>query len=416
MSFFEIQGGRPLSGAVSVHGAKNSVLPILAATILARGTTVIHNCPNLSDVRATIEILRLLGCFVQWEGDTVAVNATNITCTTIPSRLMGEMRSSVLFMGALMGRMGCATLCPPGGCQLGDRPIDLHLSGLRKLGATICEDSGIYCSGKLCGREIYLPFPSVGATENLILAACGATGTTTIIGGAREPEIWDLQQCLRGMGADISGAGSSVITIHGGKDLHPTTHRVIGDRIVAATYLCCCGAAGGEIHLAGIDPNHLSAITFALERSGCQLQVGEGEITLTSSGRMEGVSVIRTAPYPGFPTDAQAIFMGALAGGGGSTLFSENIFDSRYRHVGELRRMGADIQLDGRVAVVTGVDGLCGATLHGTDLRCGAALVTAAMGAEGKSRVYGLSHIHRGYVSLDGDLRRLGGDIQLIEE
>ncbi len=416
MGFFEIHGGRSLEGSITVHGAKNSVLPLLAATLLVPGTSVIHNCPNLSDVETTIEVLRLLGCRVNWEGSTVTVDATHISRTSIPGRLTGAMRSSVLFLGALMGRVGCVQLCHPGGCQLGDRPIDLHLAGLRRLGATVMEQEGaICCHGKLQGREIYLPFPSVGATENLMLAACGAPGTTTIVGAAREPEIWDLQQCLRGMGADIQGADHSVITICGGKPLHPVTHTVMGDRIVAATYLCCCGASGGHIALRGVNPSHLSAITFALERSGCAIGGGEDEMTLRSSGRLEGISSIRTAPYPGFPTDAQAILMGALAGGRGSTLFSENIFDSRYRHVGELRRMGADIQTDGRVAVVTGVDGLSGATLRGTDLRCGAGLVTAAIGAEGASRVYGLSYIRRGYQSLDGDLRRLGGDIQLVE-
>ncbi len=416
MSFFEIHGGRPLEGSLTVHGAKNSVLPILSATILGAGTSVIHNCPDLSDVRGTIEILRLLGCGVRQEGSTVTVDATTINRTHIPSRLMGGMRSSVLFMGALMGRVGCAQLCAPGGCQLGDRPIDLHLAGLRRMGATVTEEEGaICCCGKLSGGDIYLPFPSVGATENLMLAACGAEGITTIIGAAREPEIWDLQQCLRGMGANVQGAEGGVITVVGGKKLHPTTHTVMGDRIVAATYLCCCGAAGGRVNLKGIDPNHLSSISFAMEQSGCRIKRERGEVTIQSNGRMEGVSAIRTAPYPGFPTDGQAILMGALAGGRGSTLFSENIFDNRYRHVAELRHMGADIQMDGRVAVVNGVNGLSGATVRGTDLRCGAGLVTAAMGAEGTSRVYGLSHIRRGYESLDGALRKLGGDIQLVE-
>lgn len=416
MGFFEIHGGRPLEGKIAVHGAKNSVLPILSATLLAGGTSTIHNCPDLSDVHATIEILRLLGCRVSQQGDVVTVDATHVTPVAIPSRLMGALRSSVLFMGALMGRVGYAQLCPPGGCPLGDRPIDLHLAGLRRLGAKIQVDENCITScGRLEGREIYLPFPSVGATENLMLAACGAQGTTTLIGAAREPEIWDLQQCLLSMGAEISGADSSVITIHGGKPLHPANYGVMGDRIVAATYLCCCGAAGGHIELEGIAPGHLSAIVFALERSGCTIQTGENTIAITASGRMNGVSPIRTAPYPGFPTDGQAILMAALAGGQGSTLFSENIFDNRYRHVTELRRMGADIQTDGRVAVVTGVCGLHGATVEGTDLRCGAGLVTAAMGAEGTSRVYGLSHIRRGYANLDGDLRQLGGDIRLVE-
>ncbi len=417
MSYYEIHGGRRLEGSLTVHGAKNSVLPILSATLLTSGVTVLHNCPQLSDVTATLEILRLLGCTVTQEGSTVTVDGGKLYRTTIPNRLMGEMRSSILFLGALLARTGQVQLCQPGGCQLGDRPIDLHLAGLRRLGTTILEEEGRICArGKLTGRDIYLPFPSVGATENLMLAACGATGTTTIIGAAREPEIWDLQQFLRGMGAKISGADSSVITIHGGRPLHGCEHTVIGDRIAAATYLCCCGATGGHIALRGVRPDHLSAVRFALEESGCQLSTQLDEIQMDAKGQMEGVSPIRTAPYPGFPTDAQAIFMGALAGGQGSTLFAETIFDSRYRHVTQLRQMGADIQTDGRVAVVTGTRELHGATVTGTDLRCGAGLVTAALGAEGVSRVYGLSHIRRGYQSLDGDLRKLGGEIEMILE
>ncbi len=297
MHFFEIHGGRRLEGSLTVHGAKNSALPILTAALLAPGISVIHNCPDLSDVTATIEILRLLGCSVSRQGSTVTVDGRTLCGTTIPSRLMGEMRSSILFLGALLGRVGCAQLCQPGGCQLGERPIDLHLTGLRRLGASIQGEEGHICArGKLVGREIYLPFPSVGATENLMLAACGASGTTTLIGAAREPEIWDLQQFLRGMGAEISGANSSVITICGGRPLHGTEHTVIGDRIVAATYLSCCGAAGGHIALRGVDPNHLSALLFVLEESGCQTAIHGDEVTLRATGKMEGVSPIRTAP------------------------------------------------------------------------------------------------------------------------
>lgn len=417
MSYYQIHGGRRLSGSLTVHGAKNSVLPLLTTTLLCPGITVLHNCPDLSDVTATLDILRILGCIVTQEGSTITVDGRKLGRTTVPTRLMAEMRSSILFMGALLGRTGRVRLCQPGGCRLGDRPIDLHLAGLRRLGATIAEEEGRICAqGNLVGRDVYLPFPSVGATENLMLAACGAKGTTTIVGAAREPEIWDLQQFLRGMGAEISGADSSVITIQGGKPLHGCEHTVIGDRIVAGTYLCCCGAAGGEISLRGVNPKHLSALLFALEESGCTLTTQLDEIRIQSKGQMEGISPIRTAPYPGFPTDSQAILMGALAGGRGSTLFAETIFDSRYRHVAQLRQMGADIQMDGRVAVVKGVNRLHGASLCGTDLRCGAGLVTAALGAEGVSQIYGLSHIRRGYQSLDGDLRKLGGDVEMILE
>ena len=417
MSYYEIQGGRPLEGALAVQGAKNSVLPILAAALLAPGQSVTRNCPNLSDVSATLDILALLGCRVDREGDCVLIDTSTLCRADIPQRLMGELRSSVIFLGALLARMGMAELSYPGGCQLGPRPIDLHLSALRILGAEIREEQGcLYCSGgsRLRGREICLSLPSVGATENIMLAACGCPGITTIVGAAREPEIVDLQQFLRAMGARVSGAGGSVITIWGGKPLHPAEYRVMGDRIAAATWLCAAGAAGGEVELTGVEPGHLTAVLACLEGAGCSLHTEPGRIMLKCRGSLKGIPPVRTAPYPGFPTDAQALLMAALAGGEGATMFVENIFDSRYRHVDELRRMGASIQVDGRVAVVTGAGRLRGAPVRGCDLRGGAALVVAALGAEGTSRVSGLSHIRRGYDGLERTLRALGADIREV--
>ena len=327
---------------------------------------------------------------------------------------MREMRSSVIFLGALLARLGRAELSYPGGCELGPRPIDLHLAALRGLGAEITEEQGrLTCTqGQgLAGRELCLSIPSVGATENAMLAACGARGLTTIVGAAREPEIVDLQRFLNAMGARVSGAGSPMITIQGGAPLHPAEHTVMGDRIAAATYLCAVGAAGGELRLTGVDPADLAAVCCCLEEAGCRLHTdGEG-LSIAASGRMRGIRTVRTAPYPGFPTDAQAILMAALAGGTGTTMIVENMFDSRYRHVDELARMGADIQLAGRVAVVTG-SRLHGAAVRSTDLRGGAALVVAALGAEGVSRVSGLSHIRRGSQGLDDSLSALGADIR----
>ena len=416
MSHYEITGGRPLTGSLTIQGAKNSVLPILSATLLCKGTTAIHNCPQLSDVTATIEILRLLGCNVTQDGRTITVDATNVIRTDIPSHLMQEMRSSVIFMGALLARCGQVELCTPGGCQLGSRPIDLHLSGLKQLGAKILEQGDrIVCNGThMDGGELYLPFPSVGATENLMLAACGCEKTTTIVGAAREPEIEDLQNFINAMGGCVCGAGSSIITIKGGCPFHETEHDVIGDRIVAATYLCATAAAGGFIRLDGIDPAHLSSIVHVLRECGCEVDTGQGEIALRRENPIKGVSPIRTAPYPGYPTDAQAILMGALAVGQGSTMFAENMFDSRYHHVDELRRMGADIQMDGRVAMMVGVQQLKGAHLYGNDLRGTAGLVVAALGAQGISHVSGLSYVRRGYENFDGDLRRLGAQIETV--
>ena len=412
MSAYIIEGGHPLDGSVRIHGAKNSVLPILAACLLAPGECVIHNCPERSDVAASLDILRHLGCRAERQGDAVVVDASAPTGWDVPDALMREMRSSVIFLGAILGRMGRAELCAPGGCELGPRPIDLHLGAIRGLGGRITEDGGgLRAEGALRGADLVLSLPSVGATENAMLAACGARGLTTIVGAAREPEIVDLQRFLNAMGARVSGAGSPMITIQGGAPLHPAEHTVMGDRIAAATYLCAVGAAGGELRLTGVDPADLAAVCCCLEEAGCRLHTdGEG-LSIAASGRMRGIRTVRTAPYPGFPTDAQAILMAALAGGTGTTMIVENMFDSRYRHVDELARMGADIQLAGRVAVVTG-SRLHGAAVRSTDLRGGAALVVAALGAEGVSRVSGLSHIRRGYQGLDDSLSALGADIR----
>ena len=414
MSSFQIEGGRPLFGTVEVQGAKNSVLPILAAALLAPGESVIRNCPALTDVSATLEILSVLGCRVRREGDCVRVDAKCLKCDTIPTHLMRKMRSSVVFLGPLLARKGRACLSLPGGCELGPRPIDLHLAALRALGAEVGEEQGSVCctARHLRGREICLPTPSVGATENAMLCACGCEGVTTIVGAAREPEIVDLQNFLCAMGADVSGAGESVLTIRGGTPLHGAEFTVMGDRIAACTYLCAAAAAGGEVTVTGVNSAEVKAVLCALEQAGCEVWEGKNFLRLRSSGCLRGISPVRTAPFPGFPTDAQAILMAALAGGRGSTMFVENMFESRYGHVDELRRMGADIQTSGRVAVVTGAGKLRGAQVHSPDLRGGAALVIAGLAARGETRVTGLHHIRRGYDDLAGNLRKLGASIR----
>lgn len=416
MSYYEIRGGRPLSGSLAIHGAKNSVLPILAACLLVPGQCVLHNVPDLSDVSATLNILRLLGCRADREGDAVVVDASVLSRSDIPERLMREMRSSVIFLGALLARLGTAELSYPGGCELGSRPVDLHLTALRALGADIREEQGVLCcrNCQFQGREICLSIPSVGTTENAMLAACGCPGVTTIVGAAREPEIADLQGFLRAAGAQVTGAGTSTVAIRGGVPLHPAEYRVMGDRIAAATYLCAAAASTGEVELTGVSTDTLTAVLACLEEAGCDLRTEPDRVVLSSCGPLRGISPVRTAPYPGFPTDAQAILMAALAGGEGATLFVENIFDSRYRHVDELRRMGANIQLAGRAAMVSGVGRLRGAAVRSTDLRGGAALVIAALGAEGTTQVSGLRHIRRGYQDLDKNLRALGADIKEI--
>ena len=420
MSVYLVEGGRRLEGTARVHGAKNSVLPILAAAVLCPGVSVVHNCPDLSDVRASVSILEHLGCKVERTGDTVTVDASGLTRNDVPDALMREMRSSVIFLGAILARTGAAELSMPGGCELGPRPIDLHLSAIRALGAEIREEGGaLHCAlphGALRGCQIDLSLPSVGATENAMLCACGAAGTTTINNAAREPEIVDLQAFLRALGADVRGAGTSTVTVTGGKPLHGGTHTVMPDRIVAATLLSAVAAAGGEAEILGTDYRQLSTVTAILTEAGCRVRSGEQRILLRREDPLQGVRPIRTAPYPGFPTDAQPPVMAALCKGRGTTVFVENMFESRYRHVDELCRMGARIRVEGRVAVVCGVERLHGARLMAADLRGGAALVVAALGAEGESRIEGLSHIDRGYYGLEETLSGLGACIRRLEE
>lgn len=417
MSVFIVEGGRPLNGSVTVQGAKNSVLPILAASVLAPGQSVIHRCPDLSDVRASIEILRHLGCRVEQNGQTLTVDASRLTACGVPDRLMREMRSSVIFLGAILGRLGEAEMSFPGGCELGPRPIDLHLAALRTLGAEIKEQAGrLVCEGhQLAGGDITLSLPSVGATENVMLAAAAARGTTCIVNAAREPEIVDLQQFLRAIGVSVQGAGSSVITITGGRPLHGGEFTVMSDRIAAATYLTAAASAGGSVEVLGADYRHLSTVTAALSEAGCTVWSERERICLERRAPLKGIRSVHTAPYPGFPTDAQPLLMAALCKGTGTTVFVENIFENRYRHVDELVRMGANIRVEGRVAVVCGVPRLHGTELRAADLRGGAALAVAALGAEGESRITGLEHVERGYQALDRDLRSLGAQIRRDE-
>ena len=416
MTTYLVEGGCPLEGSVAIHGAKNSVLPMLAACLLAPGECVIRNCPDLSDVEASLDILRHLGCPARREGDAVVVDASSPAAWDVPDALMREMRSSVIFLGAILGRMGRARLCAPGGCELGPRPIDLHLAAIRALGGEITEDGGaLLCRGKLRGADIVLSLPSVGATENAMLAAVCAQGETTITNAAREPEIVDLQNFLVALGARVRGAGGAVISIDGGRPLHGGEHTVMADRIVACTYLAAAAAAGGEVELLGADWRTLLPVTAVLSEAGCRVSSEPGRIALSRSAPLRGVRPIRTAPYPGFPTDAQAPLMAALCKSRGCTVFVENMFDSRYRHVDELRRMGADIRTEGRVAVVYGVPRLHGARVRAADLRGGAALAVAALGAEGVTRLEDAGHIRRGYQSLDGDLRALGARIRSLE-
>lgn len=416
MSQIVIRGARPLSGEVEIQGAKNSVLPMLCATVLHPGRTVLRRCPRLSDVDASAAILRHLGCSVQWEGDDLLVDASDVDRCDVPDGLMREMRSSVIFLGAILARCGRAEISYPGGCELGPRPIDLHLNALRLLGADIREEGGRLLCGaeRLEGREIALSLPSVGATENAVLAACGARGETIIVNAAREPEIADLQALLRAMGLDVRGAGSSVVRVRGAGRTRDAVHTVMPDRIVAATYLAAAAAAGGEIGLKGVDCRHLATVAAVLREAGCRVSGDGDRIVLRSGGDLKAPGPIRTGPYPGFPTDAQAVVMAALLRARGTTVFVENIFENRFRHVDELRRMGADVDVSGRVAVVSGVERLSGARVLSTDLRGGAALLVAGLSAAGETVIDGVRHIRRGYADPVGDLKKLGADAELV--
>lgn len=413
MEKLKIHGGRTLEGSIRVQGAKNSVLPILAGAILVQGESLLQNCPDLKDVDAAISILRHLGCTVSRQGGDVYIDSSMLTRCDIPDDLMREMRSSVIFLGAILGRMGEAQLSMPGGCELGPRPINLHLDALRALGAELLEtENGIVCRAqKLTGAEIALPSPSVGATENAMLAAVCAEGETVITNAAREPEIVDLARFLEASGARIQGAGESTIMIQGGGMERSVTHRIMPDRIVASTYLSAVAVTGGRVELLDTEPSHMETVIVALRASGCEIEISGQNLHIRSDGVLRAISPVITQPYPGFPTDAMPCLLAASVKAQGTTVFIENIFENRYRYVEELRRMGAEIALEGRVAVVTGVSRLTGTYVEATDLRGGAALVVAALCAESETQIGELVHIDRGYDNLEETLRQIGADI-----
>lgn len=417
MSKLLVTGRKKLDGEVEVQGAKNSALPIIAATILTKGENVIYNCPSLSDVDASVNILRYLGCTVTRYDKTLLISCDDIDRFDVPDELMRKTRSSIVFLGAVLARMGRVRLSFPGGCEIGSRPIDLHLNSLREMGADIREKHGYLecCAPKgLCGTKISLSFPSVGATEDIMIAACLAKGTTTIINAAREPEICDLADYLNSCGADISGAGEGIVVIEGVNSLNGSVHTIIPDRIVAATLMSCAAVTGSKIVLNGIISSHLAAIIPTFKNAGCKIRVSDGNLEITAPERLKSMKTIRTMPFPGFPTDAQAPLLAVSCVADGTTVFVENIFENRYRHIPELVRMGANVKTEGKVAVAEGVKMLYGASVEATDLRGGAALVIAGLCADGKTEIGGVEYIERGYECIELMLSSLGADIRKI--
>lgn len=417
MSKLLIEGKKRLYGDVCVQGAKNSALPILAASILSSSESVLHNCPNLSDVDTSINILRYLGCRVKRQDNVLSVKADGMSRSDIPVTMMREMRSSIIFLGAILARTKRARLSFPGGCEIGPRPIDLHLKALRQMGAEIEEHHGIIdCTAPfgLKGAKIALSFPSVGATENIIISAATAKGTTTLTNAAREPEISDLADYLNSCGAKIYGAGEGTITIDGVERLNGCQHFIIPDRIVAATLMSAAAITGSHITLKNIIASHLEAVIPFFEEAGCEISVKGTDLSISSPHRLKAVKMVRTMPYPGFPTDAQAPVMAMTCIANGTSVFVENIFESRYRHVGELARLGANIKVEGKVAVVEGVKALSGAAVEALDLRGAASLLVASLAAEGTTELDGVKYLERGYEGFETVLSSLGAVVKKI--
>ncbi len=415
MSVITIYGKKRLEGEIKVQGAKNSALPILAATVLCSSQCVIHNCPKLTDVNAAVKILEKLGCKCTVEENSLIIDSENVDCHQIPEDLMREMRSSIVFLGAILGRCNKANLSFPGGCELGARPIDLHIEALKRMAVEIDESQGYMeckATNGLIGNYINLSFPSVGATENILLAAVTAKGRTVLENAAREPEIIDLANFLNACGAKIYGAGGSNIVIDGVKKLSGCQYTVMSDRIVAATYLAAAAVTNGEILLKNCPKHGIKTMLPIFEESGCKIIQEAKTVYICAPEKLKSLGRIRTMPYPGFPTDAQAPIMAMACVASGTSVFVENIFESRFKHAGELARLGAKINIEGKVAIVQGVEKLWGASLQARELRGGASLVVAGLAAQGKTTVSGVSYIDRGYENLENSLKNIGADIK----
>lgn len=412
MEKYIIEGGYPLEGEISISGSKNAALPIIAATILNEGISIIENCPDIHDVKMMFTILEELGAKVEKNDTEIIIDTREINKMEIPANLMREMRSSVIIAGALIGRFKKCTFTYPGGCEIGARPINMHIDGFKQLGVEVNEEHGyISCEcEKLNSTDITLDFPSVGATENIMLASCLAEGITYIRNVAREPEIKDLQDFLNEMGAKIKGAGSNTIIVTGVKKLHDVKHRVIADRIETGTYLCMVAATQGKADLINTNPEHVAAVIHKLKRMGLKIKSTKDIINIEANGKIFS-SNIKTNPYPGFPTDMQSQIASLLTTAKGTSIIVENIFENRFKYVNELIRMGANINVEGKTAVIQGVSKLYGAEVETKDLRGGAALVLAGLMADGTTKVSGINYLERGYENLIEKLTIIGAKI-----
>lgn len=412
MSEYIIKGGRKISGEVTISGSKNAALPIIAASILNKGKTTLYNVPNIHDTQMMFEILNKIGGKVSKKNNKVIIETSKINKYEIPEDLMRQMRSSVIFAGSLVGRYKKATFSYPGGCDIGTRPIDLHLKAFEKLGINIQKNYGnISCiCDKITGEKIDLDFPSVGATENAILASCLGEGKTIITNAAREPEIIDLQNFLNKMGAKIKGAGSNKIEINGVKQLKDVSYNIMPDRIETGTFLCIAAMTGGSLKLKNADATHITPVIDKLEESGCKIETYKNIIQIEGPKKLKAVD-IKTMPYPGFPTDMQSIFATTMTVAKGTSVIVENIFENRYKYTQELVRMGAKIKVEGKTAVIKGVRKLYGANVKATDLRGGASVVMAGIVAKGMTKVENIEYILRGYEKFDKKLQDIGVDI-----
>lgn len=415
MDKYLINGGRKLSGKVTVSSAKNTVLPMLATSILTDEEIVIKNCPQITDVYAMVNVLTNLGVKSLWYENDLILKGNSLSAYSVPNKLSCELRTSILVLGALLSRLGKGLIAYPGGCNLGERPIDIHITGLKKLGAKIIEsEKGLVCScKKLVGTEMSLPFPSVGATENILLASVLAKGQTVIHNVAKEPEIVDLANFLNKMGAKISGAGTHTIFVDGVERLSGVEYFPISDRIEAGTFIIATAVTGGEVQVSNIKSENISSLISKLCDNTCKISIKNDIIYVKCGKRRKAFDVI-TGPYPMFPTDLQAQITVLACVSNGTSVIQENVFENRFCHVKELQSMGADIYVNGRTAIVNGVSKLHGANVSSHDLRCGASLVIAGLGAEGKTLVKDIKHLDRGYSNLEQKLCELGADIKRL--